>query len=805
MTLPSTAAWFAKLAGVGHELASKIDRAELHWARPELLAIGLALFGPACWWIARRHRERMPWLSPRLRRILNTCRFAVLGLLVFVIGGPFLTLDERIEEKPVVAIIVDDSASMDLPVGRLPDTSIAGAVAAAGLEPPREDDAEAITTAASRLAELSRRELARSLLESQRDTTLRQLDERFEVRRYEVAHTSRRLSTERRDGSPPEEPLERLDTALGSAIQMAMDDASDRTLAGIVLMSDGRSTTGIDPLEAVRRATEAAGGAPRAAIYPVPAGAATPPTDLSIVELLAAPEVALDDTVAINATIQSQGLAGQEISVELRGAGGERIATHTTTLREGRQQVVFQWRAERPGTNVLTVAVAPRPDEATHENNAADTSIDVSARRAKVLIIEHAPRWDLRFIDHAIRRDTGFEPTVILTTGVDQRGKDGPDDRAAKVPQDVDGFARYDLVLLGDVPATVLDDARQRALVEAVTERGVGLVLQPGRDFLPRDYLTSPLETLFPVEIDGAAGDGAAVFSAADFQPLSMSVTARGSMHTAFAITGDASQNRAKWGSMSPFFQAAAATVAKPSATVLAHVRAPGRRDLVPLVADAPVGNGRVLWIGCDETFRWRRNVGDPLFWRFWGQALRSVARREDRPTDASWIVVSPSRCEPGSPIFIELNLVDAEKKPVVKTNQQILVADAAVESVVLEPAGRPGLYVGSFTPRATGRHVFTHGGERDQLRGELIVAEPTRERTQTSVDRDALQTLADLSGGAIIEPGEFSSLPYRLAAQAVETRASLTDDLWDTWPVLVLLVGLFCLDVGIRRLSGSS
>jgi hypothetical protein len=805
MTRPSTAAWLARLAGVGHDMASKIDRAELHWARPELLAIGLVLLGPACWWIARRHRERMPWLSPRLRRTLNACRFTVLGLLVFVIGGPYLALDERIEEKPVVAIVVDESASMDLPVGRLPDASVAAVAAAAGLEPPREDDAPAIAATTSKLAGFSRRELARAVLESQRDTTLRQLDERFEVRRYEVARTPRRHSAEGREGTPTGEPLERLDTALGSALQMAMDDASDRSLAGIVLVSDGRSTTGIDPLEAVRRATEAAGGTPRAAVYPVPAGAAAPPTDLSIVELLAAPEVALDDTVAIGVTLQSQGLAGREVSVELRDADGTRIDARTTTLRDGRQQVAFQWRAARPGTNVLTVVVAPQPDEAIRENNAAETSIDVSARRAKVLVLEHAPRWDLRFIDHAIRRDTGFEATVVLTAALEQRGKDGPDDRAAGVPRDVDGFAAYDLVLLGDVPASVLDDARQRALVEAVTKRGVGLVLQPGGDFLPRDYLASPLEALFPVEIDATAGDGAAVFSAADFKPLSMSVTARGSMHPAFAIGGDTSQNRAKWGSMPPFFRAAAATAAKPSATVLAHVQAPGGRDLVPLVADAPAGNGRVLWIGCDETFRWRRNVGDPLFWRFWGQALRSVARREDRPADASWLVVSPSRCEPGSPVFVELNLVDAERKPVVTPKQQVAVKAAVGESVALEPAGRPGLYVGSFTPRATGRHVVTHSGGRDQLTGELTVSEPTRERAQASVDRDALQALADLSGGAVVEPGEFSTLPYRLAADAVETRASLSDDLWDTWPVLVLLVGLFCLDVGIRRLSGSS
>ena len=114
-TLSSLLVWLARSCGVGHELAARIDRVEWHWARPDLLIIGLLLLVPAGWWIARRHRERMPWLSPRQRYALSACRIAVLALLVFVLAGPSLRLDERVEEKPVVALIVDTSDSMQLP------------------------------------------------------------------------------------------------------------------------------------------------------------------------------------------------------------------------------------------------------------------------------------------------------------------------------------------------------------------------------------------------------------------------------------------------------------------------------------------------------------------------------------------------------------------------------------------------------------------------------------------------------------------------------------------------------------------
>jgi hypothetical protein len=691
---------------------------------------------------------------------------------------------------------------------------------AAGLDPVAAGDDAAAAAAVEKVARWSRGELARAVLAAKADTTLRQLADQFDLRRYEVARRVRRVP----DAVPPagtaaaQPPIDPFDTALGAAVEMAMDDASGRGLAGIVLITDGRSTVGIDPLDAVRRATEASGGQPRAPVMAVPVGSIDAPIDLAVTDVLAAPVVALNDTVSINATLQSSGLTGREVAVELRSADGEVLESRRMKLKEGRQQVVFQWHAQEAGTSLLTVAVPPEAEEAVRENNLVETSIVVSDRRSKVLVVDHAARWDLRFIDHAIRRDTGFEPTVLLTSTVASAdtpaasAASGDGDTSAKLPRDVEEWAAYDLIVLGDVPTAILDVARQKALVEAVSRRGVGLVLQPGGEHLPREYADAPLAELFPVTIDQAAGDGSATVEAAAFKPLRMRVTARGAMHPAFALSGDAARNRSKWSEMPPFFRAAAATGPKPSATVLAEVDAPASRAAIVLMAEAPLGNGRVGWIGTDETFRWRRNVGDAMFWRFWGQALRSAARRDDHPPDANWLVVSPDRCEPDSPVLVELNLVDESKKPVEAALQKVaLTPPGAAEAVAIElrPAGRPGLYAGTFTPDSAGRYGVRHGagaaGLSASLAAECVVSEPSRERAQAGVDREALRSLADLSGGAVIEIADFATIPSKLTKTAVEARTSLEDEIWDTWPVLLLLVGLYCLDVGIRRLSGSS
>jgi hypothetical protein len=802
--MSGTGALLARWFGIGDGMQTAIERVEWHWARPQVLWIGLPLLVVAAWWIARRHRERFPWLSPRLRRALDICRTAVLALFLFVLAGPAVRMEERIEEKPVVALLVDTSDSMRLPLGRLPVESIAGVAEVAGLDRPA-DGAGGETAAADRLASWSRADFVAAVerIQSADEGVLAQLARRFDLKRYEFARRARRAdrsadgANDQRLATGEAASATGSDTALGAALQMAFDDASDRALAAVVILSDGRSTVGIDPLEAVRRATDAGGGQPPGPIYAVPIGSAEPPVDLAVADVLAAPVVALDDTVSVVATLESSGLTGRGVAVELRDGAGRVIETFPLVVKDGRQQAVFSWRATTPGTARLEVAVAVEPEEVVRENNAVGVAVEVSQRRTKVLLVDAMPRWDLRFIDHAIRRDTGFEATIILVA----EGTPGA------LPTTVEGWAAHDLVVLGDVPVERLPAASQEALVEAVARRGVGVIFQPGGEHLPRDYASAPLAALFPVDVDVTAGGGSAAIEAPAFKPFRMRVTARGSMHPAFALSGDAARNRAAWGAMPSFFRVAAATRPRPSATVLAEVDGPDGRGPIVLVAEAPVGRGRTAWIGTEETFRWRRNVGDPLFWRFWGQALRGVARRDDRPSDANWLVVSPTRCEPDAPVAIEVNLVDPQGQPVTGGPQVVTVAaDASQTTVELQPAGRPGLWQGGFVPAAAGRHQVRHEPTvGPPLTADCLVAEPTRERARPDVDRDTLAALADLTGGSVLEPADLATLPGRLTAAAVASKRVHEDDVWDTWPVLVLLVGLYCVDVAIRRLSGLS
>ena len=117
------AATVMRWCGIGHGMTAAVERVEWQWARPQVLWVGLPALVLAAWWISRRHRQRFPWLPRGLRRALDVCRTAVLALFLLILAGPSLRIESRVEEKPVVALLVDTSDSMHLPVGRLAEDS----------------------------------------------------------------------------------------------------------------------------------------------------------------------------------------------------------------------------------------------------------------------------------------------------------------------------------------------------------------------------------------------------------------------------------------------------------------------------------------------------------------------------------------------------------------------------------------------------------------------------------------------------------------------------------------------------------
>jgi len=781
---------FLQSLGLGDKLVREVHAAEWLWARPRVVWIGLALMAPIGWWILRRHRAALPHLASWQRGVLTTTRLGVLALLVLVMGGPYLQLEETLTRKPRLAIAVDGSTSMTLPAGDYPSDRQPALAHAAGLTGTGAEGKPAPLDAQARrrLAALSRQELLEAIWNTAPDL-IEALADRFELTFYRFG---RRAEPAERDAlfDPLGEP-DGSQTHLGTAIERILADAGRQPLSGIVLLSDGQLTGGPDPAETWARQARAA-----APVWAFPAGSDVPPADVSLLDVLAPRRLTLDETASIVATLQSHGFEGREVNVTLY-EDGEAVHQTPARLRDGqRREVTLRYPAGTPGTRLLEVAVEPLDGEQVIENNRHRITLEVETARRRVLYLEGYPRWDFRFLDHALRRDPGFEAHLIVEASLE--GTKGPP--PSHGPEAPEGYDDYDVVLLGDISPDLLPAREQAALAEAVREDGLGLIVQAGPEYMPRAFRSGPLAELLPVTRPGQT----TAHEAPAYAPFTMRLTPSGAIHPAFQLYDHPPRNRSTWNGMPPFYWAAGTGAPRPGATTLASVPRPGQDAAIPLITEHYAGRGRVIFLGLDATYRWRRNIGDTLFYRFWGQALRHVARTPDRPEQASWMAVHPPRIEPGHPVSIELDAVNAAGQPVTARTLPVAVRPGDAAPLRLESAGRPGLYRGRWTPPERGTYHFRWTGEAEQAaEATLEAVTADRERRRVAVDRDTLGALAEASGGALLELEQFAALPERLTGTPSTVRRVHEAELWDNWLTLLLLVGFYCLDVFIRRFTG--
>ncbi len=805
--------WLLKLLGISNEVASNFSHAELRWGHGELMVIGLVLLVPVSWFIVRRQRQNLAHISPRARQMLSACRIGVLLLLIIVMGAPYLHTDETLDLKPVVAIVVDDSTSMDLPVGPLDSTEASALGQVIEVEPPpaggeKTPDDAALAAQLKRLSAMTRAELLDAVLRKSRTEVLEPLAEKFELKVYRVAQSSTpttlaALLDEPKQASSP--AADRNETDLGQAILQVVDDARGRKIAAVVLMTDGRATSGPDPVAVARSLVELSPDELPAPIFSIPVGSEHSAPDLAVVEVSVPPQVAKDDTVSVEVTLSSSGFDGQAVALELHDGDGPALSSQQVKLTGARRQTaLFTYHAEQAGTRLLRATTLPLPTETVGNNNSATATVRVSSEPTKLLYLEGIARWDFRFLDHALRRDKAMTTTFAVESQLEADGvlpEKMPE--AAGLPTDREKWADYHVVMLGDISPALLPDAQQTALVEAIQQDGLGLIVQCGPRHMPWDFAGGPLAEILPMRFDALSATRGQQAHA--FAPFRMLVTPTGATHPAFATTGDASQDRDTWSRMPEFFWAAAGSQLKPGAARLAEIETSGGKEKLPIMAEQFVGRGRVLVVGCDETFRWRRNVGDRVFYRFWGQALRHVARKPQHDGQESWIEAEPQRVRPGNPVTIDLYAVDESNEPLEQESLSVTVGGVGVpESVRLEPFGDAGHFRGTWTSQELGVHnVEFAGAKQTALSASVEVADSGRELSEPEVNRELLGTLAQISGGAMLELPQLAELPARLAGEVTHLDRPYEQDLWDNWFLLVVLAGLYCTDVGIRRLYG--
>ncbi|MEI6715543.1 MAG: hypothetical protein WCO60_17440 [Verrucomicrobiota bacterium] len=595
--------------------------------------------------------------------------------------------------------------------------------------------------------------------------------------------------------TPPEEGSD-----LNSALLQTLEKQPH--LKAVVLLSDGDWNTGDSPTQAATQFRMR--GIP---VFTVPIGAETrlPDVQLSSFEV---PTFAIaGKPLRIPFTIESSLPRDETTTVEMTSSTGDIVSKSVTIPAMGRIQDVLTWKPEKPGDLKLVLKIPKTGEERYLENNSLEAALTIRKEQLRVLVIETVPRWEFRYLRNALERDPGVQVQCLLLHP--DLGKPGAGrNYLGAFPKD-DELAKYDVVFLGDIGVgkDQLTLEQCTSLHKLVRDQAAGLVFLPGIHGFENTLQSTPLGELFPVVLDENQPRGWGTSTPGRF---SLTEAGTRSLLTKLEDTEDA--NTQIWQNLPGFQWYAPIARAKAGSQILAtHDTEANRSGRIPLIVTKTYGAGKILFMGTDGAWRWRKGVEDRYHYRFWGQVVRWMAyQRNMSQGDKMRLFYSPDRPTLGAVLSLNANVTGANGDPLRAGTvvAQISAPSGKTNNVRLTSAGEDswGLFSGTFTPNEPGEHRvhLTCPEAASTLDTTISIQGTSREKIGQPAKFDVLREIAQLTKGRFLESREPEPLLAAIAAlpklEPEERRIQIwAHPLWAGF--IVFLLGTFWV---ARKSAGS-
>lgn len=769
-----------------------------------LVAAGLALW--AAVWFYRRHRAD---LSRGRRLTLLSLRVLALLIAFLVLFEPNIVSVKR-EVRPGHAILlIDRSQSMS------------------HVDAYRREEVQDLTRswAAVGVPDTSARtrlELVKALLQHDGDAVLRELARNNRVLAYSFADGLDPLPLHAvpadapADAPPPlpdPDPLapDGRQSNLGLAVRSALERSRDSSVAALVLLTDGRRNLGPQGAEIARLLQQRK--VPHTFVVPIGDPSEAQTTTMRRAEI---PErVFQKDPFKITAEVQQQGYPEQDVSVRLlvasEGGAPQPVQAKTVRLSPNAPtaQVTFdELTAERPGTFEYSVEVLPPTGEPfVVERHGKRGRVHVLSEQTRVLLLAGAPAPEFRILRDTLVRDKTIDVTCWLQSADPEFPQDG-NTRIEELPQTREDLAGYDVFVFLDPDPRKLTPVFCSLVRDQIDKEGAGLWWVAGEKFtLPAARPEAPthvLASLLPVELDLSTADQTLGLGRAYDTPWPWVLTPIGATLPFTGIVDGRDENRLLWERLPGFYWSFPVLGPKPGAvSVVAHgnprLRGSDGKEL-PLVAVQPVGAGRVLYTGTDETYRWRGTFRTG-YERFWVKGIRYLFEGRLRAGGArTRILLAGDRIELGESVRVEVDARNERYEPLTDPGFTLrVVREAGGEALLpLAPVeGVPGRYEAILRPETTGFLRLEAPGD----------ASVTLQVVRAAVESEGPVDLGTLAGIAGVEGGELLRDPSALREALAKVPSLTATDvyltpypIWDTWVTVGALLAVLALEWWLRK-----
>jgi uncharacterized membrane protein len=658
-----------------------------------LILLLFAAGAGACVFQVRRLQRRLFWRKALLISLLRLGTFALLAIVAL---NPFWTERKEIKIAPALAILLDASPSMGLP---------------------------------GHPGKSTRLEEAKETLLGGPDPVLKTLEEKYEVRFFELGESLKGFSSG--DLSQLKAGTQRGD--LNEALE---------ALAGknqfVLLLSDGNSKWG-----------EKKGGAPPVLVYPL--GSRDEYRDVLIKSVKAPPVAFRGKEVVVDAAVKGYGYDGLQVPVILR-LGEKLLATKSVRLQSGTGEaaVGISFIPEEIGSYTLSLTVPPQVGEILAGNNRRDFSLKVVRDKIRVLMVSGSPSMNYRFLRAALKNDPAIDLLSFVILRTPANILNVPVQEQSLIPFPVEtlftkDLKNFDLLIFDNFLYHPFFRAQYLGNIREFVREGGAFAFVGGAGFLGEGgYGGTPLEEILPTRWIGRESYR---------RPASLTVrpSRAGASHPITFFSADEAAQKTLWQEM-PSLSGFNPLESKNTGTVLLEGAEGG---FWPILTIGAYGKGRTLVLATDDSWKWymgmvAREKDHSAYPRLVERMVRWLTK--DPGLDAVQIALPEKRGTVGEEVEFRVKAGAGAPRAGQKEAPSLSVFNPSGLKIPsqLRPGGQADEHLGAFVPDRSGTHRVRVEGRQGAAEETVLIPNPAEE-FDGAPDHARLKEVASASGGKLV------------------------------------------------------
>lgn len=618
-------------------------------------------------------------------------------------------------------------------------------------------------------------------------------------------------------------------TKITDAGLAAVTRLGNEKISSLIVMGDGRQTSGRPMSELVRRLT---GSGVQVPVHTLVFGSEHPPRDLAIESVDCPTEASHGDVLVFQVTISNQ-IQDAPLDVPLtlfeasaadyESAADEKafekifkqVAQRKLRLTRGRHTINVACIPDVEGKRVFRLVLPQIQDEVNVVNNSYVVSVTVVRRQINVLLIACEPNREYLYMVPALMRDPVINLSCYLQSADVDYIHQG-NTTIERPPQSEREWKQYHVAILLDVDPNRQGMTVQQVVgLEDMVAKGGGLLVVGGRSQgLAKMVQVHParIQQLLPVEIDRHAHpDHDKVFD----RPFGVARSRLGREHPAMRISGDESINNAIWDTFPKFYWRHPVRQAKPRVSVLLE-----GEDGQPLMAEHRYQEGSVMYIGLDALWLWRYPYESFDYDRFWTRAVRYLGESKLTGAQQQVALTTDQRLyAPGERVKVNLRILNPSLRN--QLGDQTLRAEVVNPNKVIDPvslraASESNVFTGYYhalrpgsmtvqvkhTGTDSAKTVLFEATHRFEVRHESLEAK------NPTADLEAMRMLANETGGIYMDYSNMTEARLRELASQLSTAPKVTSwsekrDVWDGFTFLLIFLVLVSTEWSMRKWWG--